>query len=125
MPSIRKNKIHCQNYRSEIEVAIELVSGKWVVLLLVHLGEEKVVRFNAFRKAFPDITQKMLSQQLKKLEENRIITKKVFNQTPPKVEYRLTDFGNRLIPILDDLQQWGKHYITDYNADEEASEAAP
>jgi len=115
MPSIRKNKIHCQNYRSEIEVAIELVSGKWVVLLLVHLGEEKVVRFNAFRKAFPDITQKMLSQQLKKLEENRIITKEVFNQTPPKVEYRLTEFGQRLIPILDNLQQWGKHYIADYN----------
>ena len=73
MPNLRQNKVHCKNYTSEIEITVEILSGKWIVLLLTHLGEEKIVRFNEFRKVFPDITQKMLSQQLKKLELNKII----------------------------------------------------
>jgi len=111
MPSLRHNKIHCQNYTSEIEITIEILSGKWIVLILVHLGEKKVVRFNEFRKVFPDITQKMLSQQLKKLEENRIIKKKIYNEIPPKVEYTLSKEGERLIPILDAMQVWGLEYL--------------
>ncbi len=111
MPSLRHNKINCQNYTSEIEITIEILSGKWIVLILVHLGEKKVVRFNEFRKVFPDITQKMLSQQLKKLEENRIIKKKIYNEIPPKVEYTLSKEGERLIPILDAMQVWGLEYL--------------
>lgn len=111
MPNLRKNKINCENYRSEIEITLELISGKWVVLLIVLLSEEKVVRFNEFRKNFPDITQKMLSQQLRKLEEYKIIEKEVYNEIPPKVEYRLTKQGEELIPILEEMQTWGKNYI--------------
>lgn len=111
MPNLRKNKINCENYRSEIEITLELISGKWVVLLIVLLSEEKVVRFNEFRKNFPDITQKMLSQQLRKLEEYKIIEKEIYNEIPPKVEYRLTKQGEELIPILEEMQIWGKSYI--------------
>lgn len=111
MPNLRKNKIHCENYRSEIEITLELISGKWVVLLIVLLSEEEVVRFNEFRKSFPDITQKMLSQQLRKLEEYKIIEKEVYPEIPPKVEYRLTKQGNELIPILKHMQLWGKTYL--------------
>lgn len=114
MPSVRTNKVNCQNYRSEIEVTIELISGKWVVLLLTHLDENGVVRFNEFRKVFPELTQKVLSQQLRKLEENRIVSKEVYQQIPPKVEYRLTEFGQGLIPILEQMQQWGQSYISAY-----------
>lgn len=111
MPNLRKNKIHCENYKSEIEITLELISGKWVVLLIVLLAEEKVVRFNEFRKSFPDITQKMLSQQLRKLEEYKIIEKEVYNEIPPKVEYRLTKQGKELMPILEQMQVWGKRYL--------------
>ena len=111
MPNIRKNKIHCEDYKSEMEITLELISGKWVVLLIVLLGEEKVVRFNAFIKSFPDITQKMLSQQLKKLEEYKIVQKKIYPEVPPKVEYRLTKQGEELIPILNHMQLWGKKYL--------------
>lgn len=114
MPSVRSNKVHCQNYKQEIEITIEILSGKWIVLILTHLGETGVVRFNEFRKVFPEITQKVLSQQLKKLEENKIITKKIFNIIPPKVEYNLTDRGKELLPLLDMMQQWGKDYIKEY-----------
>jgi DNA-binding HxlR family transcriptional regulator len=112
MPSMRKNKVHCKNYRSEIEITIELISGKWVVLILTLLAEEKIVRFNEFRHIFPDITQKMLSQQLKKLEEYKIIEKEIYNEMPPKVEYRLSVEGKKLIPILNQMQKWGKEYLT-------------
>jgi len=111
MPSLRHNKVHCNNYTSEIEITVEILSGKWVVLLLTHLGEEKTVRFNAFRKVFPDITQKMLSQQLKKLEDNKIVKKKIYQEVPPKVEYTLTPEGEKLIPILDAMQEWGQGYL--------------
>ncbi len=115
MPSLRQNKVHCKNYTSEIEITVEILSGKWVVLLLTHLGEEKVVRFNAFRKVFPDITQKMLSQQLKKLEDNKIVKKKIYQEVPPKVEYSLTPEGEKLIPILDTMQEWGQGYLEVFN----------
>jgi len=115
MPSLRQNKVHCKNYTSEIEITVEILSGKWVVLLLTHLGEEKVVRFNAFRKVFPDITQKMLSQQLKKLEDNKIVKKKIYQEVPPKVEYSLTPEGEKLIPILDAMQEWGQGYLEVFN----------
>jgi DNA-binding HxlR family transcriptional regulator len=111
MPNLRKNKVHCNNYKSEIEITLELISGKWVVLLIILLSEEKVVRFNEFRKNFPDITQKMLSQQLRKLEEYDLVEKKVYNETPPKVEYKLTKQGIKLIPILEQMQLWGKEYL--------------
>ena len=114
MPNLRLNKVHCKNYTSEIEITVEILSGKWIVLLLTHLGEEKVVRFNEFRKVFPDVSQKMLSQQLKKLEENKIIEKKIFNVIPPKVEYRLTEQGEKLVPLLDVMQEWGKDYLVQF-----------
>ena len=101
MPNIRMNKIHCQNYTSEIEITMELLSGKWIVLLLTHLGEKKVVRFNEFRKVLPDITQKMLAQQLKKLEEHKIVEKKTYLEVPPKVEYTLSEeHGNAKLNSL-------------------------
>jgi len=115
MPSLRQNKVHCKNYTSEIEITVEILSGKWVVLLLTHLGEEKIVRFNAFRKVFPNITQKMLSQQLKKLEDNKIVKKKIYQEVPPKVEYSLTPEGEKLIPILDTMQEWGQGYLEVFN----------
>jgi len=116
MPNLRQNKVHCNNYTSEIEITVEILSGKWVVLILTHLGEEKVVRFNEFRKVFPDITQKMLSQQLKKLEDNKIIKKKIYQEVPPKVEYTLTTEGEKLIPLLDAMQEWGQDFLKVFNA---------
>ena len=115
MPNLRQNKVHCNNYTSEIVITVEILSGKWVVLLLTHLGEEKVVRFNEFRKVFPDITQKMLSQQLKKLEVNKIIEKKIYNEIPPKVEYSLTKEGDKLIPLLYAMQEWGQDFLNVFN----------
>lgn len=114
MPSLRNNKVNCQNFRSEIEITVELISGKWIALLLIYLNEKEVVRFNEFKRVFPELTQKVLSQQLRKLEANQMISKQVYPEIPPKVEYRLTENGESLMPILQHMQEWGQMYIERY-----------
>ncbi|QEK13438.1 helix-turn-helix transcriptional regulator [Crassaminicella thermophila] len=114
MPKSRTNKVSCSNYRCEIEITLELISGKWKALILWNLGKHKVIRFNEFRRIIPEITQKMLTQQLRCLEENGLIHRKVYNQIPPMVEYSLSTEGKKLIPILEQMDSWGKDYVTNY-----------
>ncbi|QVK20667.1 winged helix-turn-helix transcriptional regulator [Mycoplasmatota bacterium] len=111
MPKDRNNKVSCSNYRCEIEVTLELIGGKWKSLLLWNLGNHEVIRFNEFRRIIPEITQKMLTQQLRTLEEDRLINRKIYNQIPPMVEYSLSEEGKKLMPILDQMDQWGKNYV--------------
>lgn len=114
MPKDRLNKISCSNYKSEVEVTLEVLSGKWKVLILLNLSEHKVIRFNEFKRLIPEITQKMLSQQLRDLNENGLVNKTIYNQVPPMVEYSLTKIGTDLIPILKSMDKWGKHFINNF-----------
>lgn len=111
MPEDRQNKVSCSNYRCEIEITLEVISGKWKSLIMWHLGQEDVIRFNEFRRRIPDISQKMLTQQLRNLEEAGLVDRKIYQQVPPMVEYSLTDMGKELIPILDAMDVWGKKYV--------------
>ncbi|MCT4612843.1 MAG: helix-turn-helix transcriptional regulator [Clostridia bacterium] len=117
MPENRTNKVSCENYRCEIEVVLEIISGKWKALILWNLGEHGIVRFNELKRLTPEITQKMLTQQLRSLEEAGIVNRKVYNQVPPMVEYSLTDQGKKLIPILSEMDKWGKDYVENYKKD--------
>ncbi|MCT4620786.1 MAG: helix-turn-helix transcriptional regulator [Marinisporobacter sp.] len=114
MPKDRTNKISCSNYRCEIEITLELISGKWKSLILWNLGNHKVIRFNELRRIIPDITQKMLTQQLRNLEENGLVKRKIYNKIPPIVEYSLSEEGKKLMPILEQMDQFGKNYINHY-----------
>ena len=114
MPKDRTNKISCSHYRCEIEITLELISGKWKSLILWNLGNHEIIRFNEFRRIIPEITQKMLTQQLRSLEEHRLVNRKVYNQVPPMVEYSLSEEGKKLIPILEQMDQWGKNYVDHY-----------
>ena len=114
MPKDRNNKISCSHYSCDIELTLEVIGGKWKALLLWELHLKSVIRFNEFRRLIPEITQKMLSQQLKDLESNQIVQKKIYAQIPPMVEYRLTELGEELIPILDSMDKWGKNYVKIY-----------
>lgn len=113
MPLDRANKVSCSNYRSEIEIALEVIGGKWKSLLIWNLCTRKVIRYNEFRNIIPEISQKMLTQQLRYLENNNIVKRKVYNQVPPMVEYSLTDLGMKLLPILESLDFWGKEFISE------------
>lgn len=115
LPSIRTNKVSCNSYRCEIEVTLEVISGKWKSLILWNLGIHEVIRYNEFRNIIPEISQKMLTQQLRFLEKNLLINRKIYNQVPPMVEYSLTDLGKKLLPILNEMDIWGKEFVNEFS----------
>ena len=94
-----------------VEAAIGLLDGKWKSIILWHLLEDDVLKFNELRKKIPNVTQKMLTRQLRELEEDQLILRKVYAFVPPKVEYRLSTLGTSLAPILVALKQWGDKNI--------------
>jgi len=114
MPTERNNKISCYEYKYEMEVTLEVLSGKWKALLLWNLHQHSIIRFNAFSRYIPEITHKMLTQQLKDLEKNGLINRIVYDETPPNVEYSLTKRGEEIILILEQMNQWGKNFIEEY-----------
>lgn len=118
MPADRTNKISCNNYRCEIEITLELISGKWKALILWNLGSHETIRFNEFRRIIPEVTQKILTEQLRNLEDGGLVNRKVYNQVPPMVEYSLTEYGEKLMPILEQMDIWGKEYIDEYFKEE-------
>ncbi len=114
MPDSREHKVSCSNYQCEIELTLEILSGKWKALIIWNLHLHEIIRYNEFRRLIPGITQKMLTQQLKELEKYEIVFRTVHSTVPPTVEYQLTELGNELIPIMSAMDQWGKNYVQLY-----------
>ncbi len=115
MPEDRENKVSCSKFTHEREVALEVISGKWKSTILWSLHLEDKIRYNEFFKIIPGITQKMLTQQLRTLEKNKLVARTVYPSTPPTVEYSLTPLAKDVIPILESLSRWGKKVIMSYN----------
>lgn len=92
-----------------VEQVLKILEGKWKLVILFHLFGGQVKRFSELEKAIPAITQKMLIQQLRQLEADGIVTRTIYHQVPPKVEYRLTDWGQALCPALDALLKWAEN----------------
>ena len=92
-----------------VTTAIEVIGGKWKVIILYQL-RGKTLRFGELKKVIPKITQKMLSQQLRELEKNKLVIRKVYAEVPPKVEYTTTELAEKLNPALDLLCLWGGEY---------------
>ena len=88
----------------------KIVSGKWKILILWYLSYN-TLRFNSIKKRLPYVTQKMLTQQLRSLEEDNLIFRKVYPVVPPKVEYSLTEVGKKIIPILEMMHGFGAEYL--------------
>ncbi|WP_111637290.1 winged helix-turn-helix transcriptional regulator [Marinomonas shanghaiensis] len=92
-----------------VEQVLKILEGKWKLVILFHLFGGQVKRFSELEKAIPAITQKMLIQQLRQMEADGIVTRTIYHQVPPKVEYRLTDWGQELCPALDALLKWAEN----------------
>src|SRR6201988_3570342 len=90
----------------DVERAFKVLEGRWKLLILFHLFGGKVLRFTELERAIPAISQKMLIQQLRQMENDGIVRRIVHHQVPPKVEYGLTDWGQALCPALDALLTW-------------------
>ena len=89
-------------YKTSIDIALDVIGGKWKVLIISQLTREPM-RTNELIRSTPSINPRMLIQQLKELEADSIVSRKSYNQVPPKVEYSLTDHGRSLIPVIQTL----------------------
>ena len=89
----------------------KLISGKWKILILWYLCDGPL-RFTDIKKSLPNVTQKMLTNQLRSLEEDNLIYRKVYPVVPAKVEYGLTEVGKKIIPVLQSMHNYGEEYIS-------------
>ncbi|WP_338543433.1 winged helix-turn-helix transcriptional regulator [Paenibacillus tundrae] len=110
MASEVKERINLKEINCEKELTLAVIGGKWKLIILWHLGLEGTKRFSELKRLIPHITQKMLTNQLRELEEDQLIERKVYAEVPPRVEYTLTDHGQNLMPVLHAMYNWGKNY---------------
>ncbi|WP_405083122.1 winged helix-turn-helix transcriptional regulator [Paenibacillus chitinolyticus] len=103
-----------KTYRCTSEIILGLISGKWKISILNHLAKGPV-RFNQLQRLLPDATQRMLTMQLRMLESDGLIIRKVYPVSPPKVEYGLSKLGEQLAPMLTMLCDFGTAYIDNYS----------
>lgn len=112
------SNVHCP-----VAATLHLIGGKYKALLLWHLSG-RVLRFNELRRLVPEATAKMLTQQLRELEQDGLLIRKVYAVVPPKVEYSLTEKGNSLFPILQAMYNWGSTQLQEQGITPECSMTA-
>lgn len=98
-----------------VETTLKLISGRWKVLILRDLMMG-TMRFGELKKSIGHVTQKVLTANLRDMEDKGLLTRKVYAEVPPRVEYTLTDLGLSLKPVLDAMQRWGEEYKSQSNA---------
>ncbi len=103
-----KNKL--EKYNCPLGLTLGVIGGKYKVMIIWFLYQNKVLRYNELQKTIHGITPKMLIAQLRELENDGIVERKVYPVVPPKVEYFLTTKGESLIPILLEMKSWGEKY---------------
>jgi len=99
-----------RTYNCPMEMTIDLIGGKWKALLLWNLSV-RTLRFGELQRQFPQLTQKMLTQQLRELVRDGLISRKSYDEMPPRVEYSLTEFGSTIMPVLQAMNRWGTGYL--------------
>lgn len=100
-------KLHDKTFHCALDITMNFIGGKWKTVVLWYL-RNKTFRFGELKKQIPDITEKMLSIQLKALEEDGLVKREVFPEVPLRVEYSLTDFGRTLVPVIESIAKWGR-----------------
>jgi len=93
-----------------VQTTLRVLGGKWKLLILWHLKDE-TRRFAALKRLIPEISEKMLIQQLRELENDGIVNRRAYPNVPPKVEYSFTDYGRSLKPVLNALCEWGEEHL--------------
>ncbi|KIX21309.1 hypothetical protein SY27_09985 [Flavobacterium sp. 316] len=110
---MKEPKLHCP-----LTFAVKAISGKWKLFILSVLSNGDTKRYGEIKRDCENITEKMLTSQLRELENDDIINRKVYAEVPPKVEYSLTERGKKLCLIFDPLYEWGVDYIKDIKPDQ-------
>lgn len=104
-----------KEYNNPVELSLDIIGGKYKMPILWRL-KDKVWRYGELRKSLGKITHKMLTQQLRELESDGLISRKVYAEVPPKVEYSISELGQSTIPVIESLRAWGKFYLEESNS---------
>lgn len=111
---IHKRKV----YYNPVEFALDRIGGAWKMPILWRL-KDRVMRYNELKKDIPHVTHKMLTTQLRQLEEEGFISRTVYPVVPPKVEYALTERGQRAIPVVEVIRNYGLELMTEFGVEPE------
>lgn len=101
-----------------VQATLKVLGGRWKLLILWHL-KDSARRYSELKRLIPEITEKMMIQQLRELESDGIVSRRTLSEMSPKVEYSFTDYGRTIIPILKPLCDWGQKHLKRTNTDEE------
>ncbi len=107
---MKRNKDYTCALGCPVEATLDLIGGKWKAVVLYHLNG-RVLRFNELARRLTGISQRMLTKQLRELEESGLIERKVYLEVPPKVEYRLSPKGKTMRPVIRALEVWGEKHL--------------
>lgn len=110
LPKSKRDDLTPTTAAQGVELALKMLEGRWKLVILFHLFGGNVLRFSDLERAIPNVSQKMLIQQLRQMEKDGIVRRIVHHQVPPKVEYALTDWGQSLCPALDAILTWAENH---------------
>ncbi|MEM7716853.1 MAG: helix-turn-helix domain-containing protein [Cyanobacteria bacterium P01_A01_bin.68] len=106
------HKNNCDGpYGCSVEATLSVIGGRWKPVIIFNLLQNDVLRFGELKKRIEGITQRMLTNQLRELEQDKIVTRKVYAEVPPRVEYSLTNYGRTLEPIMISMRDWGAEHM--------------
>lgn len=118
----KNNRFDESHYKCPVEAALDVIGNKWKGVILFHLLNG-TKRFNEIKRLIPGVSQRVLTLQLRELENDGILNREVYPEIPPKVEYSLTPLGNKLEPVLIALRTWGEQVLKEAeNANDHPSE---
>ncbi|HEY4481868.1 MAG TPA: helix-turn-helix domain-containing protein [Candidatus Brocadiaceae bacterium] len=100
-------KLNGKTYHCALDITMDYIGGKWKTVVLWYLRKQHK-RFSELKRLIPDITEKMLSLQLRQLEKDGIVGRRVFAEVPPRVEYYLTEQGKSIVPVIEAIAKWGR-----------------
>lgn len=124
MMNEKLTKTECQGKLLPVRDALEVLSGKWKLPILLQLGHGPR-RFKELQRDIDSITAKMLSKELKDLEQNLLVTRKVYDTMPVSIEYSLTEYGSSIQPLLKTLYEWGSNHRSMIREHHQKKEAIP
>lgn len=106
------NKNFCDHpYGCSVEATLSVIGGRWKPVIIFQLMKNNIMRFGALKKAIDGVTQRMLTNQLRELEKDKVVYRKVYAEVPPRVEYSLTEYGRTLEPVMLAMREWGAEHM--------------
>lgn len=106
-----RKKIFDEPFGCSVEATVSVMGGRWKPVIIFKLLQHNVLRFGQFKREINGITERMLTNQLRELEADKIVARKVYAEVPPRVEYSLTDYGKTLEPIMLAMREWGAEHM--------------